>query len=68
MFEGIAQPMHLLVLVLIGLIFFGPSKIGDLGKGLGDGIRHFRNALKDDGGQKKAEHDPPEKPQTPSSS
>lgn len=47
MFEGIAQPMHLLVLVLIALLFFGPSKIGDLGKGLGDGIRHFKTALKD---------------------
>ena len=46
MFEGLAQPMHLLVLVLIAMLFFGPSKIGELGKGLGDGIRHFRDALK----------------------
>lgn len=53
MFEGIAQPMHLLVLVLIALLFFGPSKIGDLGKGLGDGIRHFKTALKDGGNESK---------------
>ncbi|HEY6350821.1 MAG TPA: twin-arginine translocase TatA/TatE family subunit [Candidatus Angelobacter sp.] len=53
MFEGLAQPMHLLVLLLVGLLFFGPSKISDFGKGLGDGIRHFKDALKDgDGGQK----------------
>jgi len=47
MFEGIAQPMHLLVIIVVALLFFGPSKIGDLGKGLGDGIRHFKNALKE---------------------
>ena len=46
MFEGIAQPMHLLVLLFIAILFFGPSKLGDFGKGLGDGIRHFKNALR----------------------
>jgi len=54
MFEGLAQPMHLMVLVLIALLFFGPSKLGDLGKGLGDGIRHFKDAIKD-GGEKQDE-------------
>lgn len=49
MFEGLVQPMHLVVLLLIALLFFGPSKLGDFGKGLGDGIRHFKDALKDDG-------------------
>jgi sec-independent protein translocase protein TatA len=47
MFEGIMQPMHLLVILIIALLFFGPSKLGDMGKGLGDGIRHFKNAMKD---------------------
>lgn len=47
MFEGLAQPMHLLVLLFIAILFFGPSKLGDFGKGLGDGIRHFKNALKE---------------------
>lgn len=40
MFEGIMQPMHLLVILVIALLFFGPGKLGELGKGLGDGIRH----------------------------
>ncbi|HEY7402368.1 MAG TPA: twin-arginine translocase TatA/TatE family subunit [Candidatus Angelobacter sp.] len=48
MFEGIMQPMHLLVILIIALLFFGPSKLGELGKGLGDGIRHFKKALKDE--------------------
>ena len=47
MFEGIMQPMHLIVILIIALLFFGPSKLGDLGKGLGDGIRHFKNAMKE---------------------
>ncbi len=47
MFEGIMQPMHLLVILVIALLFFGPSKLGELGKGLGDGIRHFKNAVKE---------------------
>lgn len=47
MFEGLAQPMHLLVLLFIAILFFGPSKLGDFGKGLGDGIRHFKDALKE---------------------
>lgn len=48
MFEGIMQPMHLLVILIIALLFFGPSKLGELGKGLGDGIRHFKKAMKED--------------------
>ncbi len=47
MFEGLMQPMHLLMILVIAFLFFGPSKLGELGKGLGDGIRHFKNALKD---------------------
>lgn len=47
MFEGLMQPMHLLVILIIALLFFGPSKLADLGKGLGDGIRHFKDAMKD---------------------
>jgi sec-independent protein translocase protein TatA len=47
MFEGLMQPMHLLMILVIALLFFGPSKLGELGKGLGDGIRHFKDALKD---------------------
>lgn len=47
MFEGLMQPMHLIVILFVALLFFGPSKLGDLGKGLGDGIRHFKNAMRE---------------------
>lgn len=47
MFEGLFQPMHLLVILGIALLVFGPRKLPELGKGLGDGIRGFRSAMKD---------------------
>jgi sec-independent protein translocase protein TatA len=50
MLEGIMQPMHLLVILIIALLFFGPGKLADLGKGLGDGIRNFKGALKEESG------------------
>jgi sec-independent protein translocase protein TatA len=49
MFEGLFQPTHLLLILGIALLVFGPKKLADLGKGLGDGIRGFRSALKEHG-------------------
>jgi sec-independent protein translocase protein TatA len=43
--EGLFQPMHLLVILVIVLLIFGPRKLGDLGKGLGEGIRNFKSSL-----------------------
>jgi sec-independent protein translocase protein TatA len=48
MFEGLFQPMHLLVILGIALLVFGPKKLPELGKGLGEGISGFKAALKDD--------------------
>jgi sec-independent protein translocase protein TatA len=48
MFEGLFQPMHLLVIFGIALLVFGPKKLPDLGKGIGEGIRGFKAAVKDE--------------------
>jgi sec-independent protein translocase protein TatA len=45
MFEGLFQPMHLLLVLGIAVLVFGPKKIPELGKGLGEGIRGFKTAL-----------------------
>lgn len=45
MFEGLLQPMHLLVLFAIALLIFGPKKLPELGKGIGEGIRGFKAAM-----------------------
>ena len=46
MFEGLFQPMHLLVIFGIALLVFGPKKLPELGKGLGESIRGFKSAMK----------------------
>lgn len=46
MFEGLFQPMHLLVVFGIALLVFGPKKLPELGKGIGEGIRGFKSAIK----------------------
>jgi sec-independent protein translocase protein TatA len=48
MFEGLFQPMHLLVIFGIALLVFGPKKLPELGKGIGEGIRGFKSAMKDE--------------------
>ena len=40
-------PSHLLVLLVIVLIIFGPSKLGDVGGALGKAIRDFKKAMND---------------------
>ena len=53
--EGLFQPLHLLLIIAILLLFFGPSKFASLGKGLGEGIRNFKSAMKHDGEAEKKE-------------
>ena len=37
--------MHLMVIAGLALLIFGPKKLPELGKGLGDGIRGFKSAM-----------------------
>jgi sec-independent protein translocase protein TatA len=50
------SPVHILLIVGIALLLFGPSKFAALGKGVGEGIRNFKSAMKegDNDPQKKA--------------
>jgi len=45
LFEGLFQPMHMLVVFGIALLVFGPKKLPELGKGLGESIRGFKSAM-----------------------
>jgi sec-independent protein translocase protein TatA len=45
MLEGIFQPMHLLVILAVALLVFGPKKLPELGKGLGEAISGFKKAI-----------------------
>jgi|JI10StandDraft_1071094.scaffolds.fasta_scaffold4119492_1 sec-independent protein translocase protein TatA len=46
---------HILVVLAIILLLFGGKKIPELMKGLGSGIKEFKNAAKDDSDTKKPE-------------
>jgi sec-independent protein translocase protein TatA len=45
MFEGLFQPMHLLIILGIVLIIFGPGKLPELGGSLGKAIKGFKQAM-----------------------
>jgi len=44
--EGLLTPTHLIFIMIIVLIIFGPGKLPELGKGLGKGIREFKEAMR----------------------
>ena len=56
MFEGLFAPQHLLVILIIALLVFGPKRLGEIGKGLGEGVRAFRKGFAD---EKPPESKPP---------
>jgi sec-independent protein translocase protein TatA len=43
---------ELCVILVVFLLLFGGKKLGDIGKGLGEGIRNFRDGMKSDDGKK----------------
>jgi len=51
--EGLFQPFHILLIIAIALLIFGPSKFASLGKGLGEGIRNFKSSMKEGSEEKK---------------
>jgi len=53
MFEGLFQPMHLLIIFFVALLVFGPKKLPELGKGLGEGIRALKEGMKEHSDQAK---------------
>lgn len=49
MFGGKLGLPELAIILIIALLVFGPTKLADIGKGLGEGIRNFKSGLKDGG-------------------
>ena len=46
MFEGLFRPQHLLVILGVAFFLFGGKKLPELGKGLGEGIKNFRDTMR----------------------
>ena len=56
MLPGVIEPWHLVLILIIALVIFGPGKLGDIGGSLGRGIREFKSSMTfDETGEKKAE-------------
>jgi sec-independent protein translocase protein TatA len=46
MFDNLLKPEHLIIILIICLLLFGPSKLPGLGKGLGEAFRGFKEGIK----------------------
>jgi sec-independent protein translocase protein TatA len=44
-FEGLFQPTHLLIILVIALVVFGPGKLTDVGSSLGKAMRGFKKSM-----------------------
>ena len=63
MFEGILQPTHLILILVIVLIVFGPGKLPEIGGSLGKGLGEFKRSISPDS---ESDAKPPASPQSPS--
>ncbi len=45
---GLFEPMHLIIILAIALVIFGPGKVGDLGGSMGRAVRDFKKAMSED--------------------
>ncbi|MBX6754298.1 MAG: twin-arginine translocase TatA/TatE family subunit [Thermorudis peleae] len=48
MFEGLLQPAHLILILIIVLILFGPGKLPEIGSAIGRSIREFRHSVREE--------------------
>jgi len=46
MLDNLFTPTHLVIILVIALLVFGPRKLPELGKGLGEGIKGFKEGIK----------------------
>jgi sec-independent protein translocase protein TatA len=50
MFDNLLRPEHLIIILIIALLVFGPTKLPGLGKGLGEAFRGFKEGIKGEPG------------------
>ena len=58
---GVGLP-ELLVVLLVCLLLFGANRLPEIGRSLGEGIREFKRAMKDESHESKTESKPKEDP------
>lgn len=50
---GVIEPWHLVLILIIALVIFGPGKLGDVGGALGRGIKEFKTSMNSEIDEKK---------------
>lgn len=55
MFNGLFQPTHLILILVVVLIIFGPGKLPEVGKALGNAARDMKNAFSGEEGEEQAQ-------------
>ena len=56
MFQGLFQPMHLIIILVVVLIIFGPGKLPEIGEGIAKSIKSFKKMMKDEEDTTKVDH------------
>jgi sec-independent protein translocase protein TatA len=51
-------PWQIVIIAVVILVLFGASRLGEMGKGLGEGIRNFKKGISDDGEPKELDEAP----------
>jgi len=49
-------PWQVLIILLVVMLLFGGNRLGDIGKGLGEGIKNFKKGIADDGPKQPTRH------------
>ena len=50
---------EIVLILLVAIVLFGGKRIAEVGKGLGQGIRNFKDGIKEEDGKALAEKNPP---------
>jgi TatA/E family protein of Tat protein translocase len=50
-FTGLESPIHLIIVLVVVLLFFGAKRVPELAKGLGEGVREFRKGTQGEGAE-----------------
>ena len=54
---NLAQPSHLLLVLLVFIVLFGAKRLPDSARSLGQSLRIFKSEMKNDGDEKKTDDD-----------
>jgi len=54
---NLAQPSHLLLVLLVFIVLFGAKRLPDSARSLGQSLRIFKSEMKNDGDEKKSDDD-----------